>query len=106
MSENSRYHFGRTADDADEIRGTEGTYRIWIERERRDEFHTALQTCFEMLGITIAPVETRAQPSRPANPIVRGEDQSSKPRLIEQIAVQSDTNLKPTTSNTPTKISR
>lgn len=105
MSADNRYTFGRTEDDYDEIRGTRGVYRIWLEEQSRDVFHTALQMCFEMLGLSFSKSNIPVQPDRPVNRPVRMEVETPRPRVIEEVAAEANKNSQLPTSKLSTSLS-
>ena len=61
------YKRGQSANQPDEIRSANGTYRLWLNATSRPEFHNALDTCIELL-------DSFNQSNRSSNDSNQGKD--------------------------------
>lgn len=58
--------------NCDEIRGNDGTYRLWLDSQAEVAFHKALNECLANL----------AKKNKSSSNIVSGNSQSSKPSTL------------------------
>ncbi|CAF4429844.1 unnamed protein product [Rotaria socialis] len=50
VTNNDLYHFGRSNNEPDEIKHSNGTYQLWVNDESREEFHNTFAAICEMLN--------------------------------------------------------